>query len=132
MVSQGCDERCGICFDIYFQDLQSYFAKQKFDCRKKSMEVSVPSVHQLYVPVEAVTLQLCFLRPKPKERRKRDRSFLLIPPPTLDPCKLHPLQFIGPPPFYFEDLKPVDDILSQKHKSWRCCLDIVQYIGISR
>ena len=76
-----------------------------FDFLTTEMEgsVEIPSVHRLYVRVENSCLQLCFLRPKPKERR-RDRSFLLMPPPSLDPCSLVPFRFIGPPPLSFESV----------------------------
>ncbi len=33
-----------------------------------NLNLELPAVHRLYVPVESASLQLCFLRPKPKDR----------------------------------------------------------------
>ena len=122
MVSHRCDVQWAIDLVNQAQNLHGNSATVTvFPITK--MDLELPAVHRLYVPVESASIQLCFLRPKPKERKKRDRSFLLMPPPMLDPCMLHPLQFIGPPPLCIESSKPGDAIISKKHRPWRHYLD---------
>ena len=85
-------------------------------------DVELPSVHKLYVRVENTCLQLCFLRPAPKERT-RDRSFLLMPPPALDPCSLVPFRFIGPPPLLFDTVARKTSRRDKSHVVERKCFD---------